>query len=235
MQSKSEVFERILRNRAYCVRTKAVIGDTEYTEGDGLVFASVSGGVFAQNGPSVGGCVSREVSAIIMPTAEPPRMAKIRLFCRVELGSEVSEWLPKGVFYIDTRTRDEATGLLTIHGYDRMIFANGEYIPDEDVGEWPRSADSVVEDIADLLGLELDERTAIDPNVMVPYPNDYTMREVLGHIAAAHAGNWTVTDAGKLRLVPMWSIPDYVRPVSPGYLVDQSGAAITFGGVRILV
>lgn len=239
MQSKSELFDSILKSRAYSVVTKAEIDGTEYLEGSGLVEASVAGSLFAENKPSVGSCVSREVHIIIRNAANFSRRAKIRLFSRVELGEQVSEWIPKGVFYIDTRNPDDLTGVLTIHGYDAILLHGGEtYLSEGDVGTWPRAADVVVADLAQRFGVELDERTVIDPDIMVSYPNDWTCRELLGYIGAAHGGNWTVTDAGKLRLVPLWSIPDY-NPDEPNgensLLIDEQGNYITFGGVRIIV
>jgi len=120
---------------------------------------------------------------------------------------------------------------LTIHGYDAILLYGGEvYLAEGDVGTWARAADVVVNDLAARFGLELDERTVIDPSVLVPYPNDWTCRELLGFIGAAHGGNWTVTDAGKLRLVPLWSVPEETF-----YLVDENGDYITFGGDRIVL
>lgn len=240
MQNKSDLFEAILRSRAYSVAPKAEIDGIEYAEDSGLVSTFVSGRLFAKNGPSVGGCVSRQVDLLIRNYASFSRRAKIRLFCRVEQGEQVSEWIPKGVFYIDTREPDEVSGTLTIHGYDAMLLRGGEtYLQEGDTGDWPRAADTVVNEIAQRMGLELDERTVIDPDVMVSYPNDWTMRETLGYIAVAHCGNWIITDEGKLRLVPLWSIPDY-DPDEPGgeemsLLIDEHGNYITFGGVRIIV
>ena len=231
MQSKSELFESILKSRAYTVVTKAEIDGVEYLEGRGLVSAAVSGSLFAKNGPSVGGCVSRQADIIIHNYVNFSRRAKIRLFCRVELGDLASEWIPKGVFYIDTREADEASGTMTIHGYDAMLLHGGEvYLQEGDTGEWPRAADVVVAEIAERMGLQLDPRTVIDPEIMVSYPNDWTLRETLGYIAAAHCGNWTITDAGKLRLVPLWSIPDETH-----FLIDELGNPLSFGGTRILV
>lgn len=240
MQNKSELFDTILQSRAYTVVSKAEIDGIEYLEGAGLVEASVVGSLFAQNKPSVGSCVSREVHIIIRNAANFSRRAKIRLFCRVELGDQVSEWIPKGVFYIDTRDPDEVSGTLAIHGYDAMLLHGGQtYQQEGDAGEWPRPADEVVAEIAQRMELEIDERTVIDPDVLISYPNDWTLRETLGYIAAAHCGNWTITDAGNLRLVPLWSIPDYGpdEPDEPetSLLIDQDGNYITFGGVRIIV
>lgn len=243
MQNKSELFESILASRAYTVVSKAEIDGIEYPEGGGLVSAAVSGSLFAENKPSVGSCVSRQVDIIIRNAANFSRRAKIRLFSRVELGEQVSEWIPKGVFYIDTRKPDDVTGVLTIHGYDAILLHGGEvYLAEGDVGTWPRAADVVVNDLAARFGLELDERTVIDPDILVSFPNDWTCRELLGYIGSAMGGNWTITDAGKLRLVPLWSIPDYDpdepdEPDTPetSLLIDESGNYITFGGVRIIV
>ena len=49
-------------------------------------------------------------------------------------------------------------------------------------------------------------------------------------IAAAHGGNWHMSDAGRLRLVPLLS-----APAESSLLVTEHGDAILFGGVRILV
>lgn len=82
-----------------------------------------------------------------------------------------------------------------------------------------------------LMGAQLAPRTAINPNYTIDYPaNEYTIRDELRYIAAAHAGNWIVTGEGRLYLVPLVSIPPETN-----YLVTEYGDAILFGGDRILV
>ena len=83
---------------------------------------------------------------------------------------------------------------------------------------------------AEKMGVEIDERTSISSAYEISYPTDYTCRELLQHIAAAHGGNWIITDAGKLRLVILGDLPD-----ETSVLVDEYGNVITFGGVRIYV
>ena len=54
-----------------------------------------------------------------------------------------------------------------------------------------------------------------------------TMREVAGHIAALHGGNWIITDNGYLKLVYL--------ALNATLLGTESGEIITFGdGVSIL-
>ena len=237
MQMVSALYAEILQDTNHRKEVKLLVNGTEVPMSN-IIELKTSGGLFESVG--IGHSISRQISAQFVPVGEIPRMAEIRPYVRVRLDEHVSEWIPKGVFYIDTREADEASGTLTIHGYDAMLLYGGEpYLLEGDVGSWPRSAALVVADIAGRMGLELDPRTVIDPDVAVSFPNDWTLRETLGYIAAAHCGNWTITDAGKLRLVPLWSIPEY-DPDEPGgeetsLLIDQHGDYITFGGVRIIV
>lgn len=236
MQTVSDLYREIIADKRHRKDIKAIVNGVEHTMGN-ILRLKTYGSLFKTAG--VGNVIAREIDLAFIPHREIPRMAEIRPYVRVRLGDQSSEWIPKGVFYIDTREPDETSGTLTIHGYDAMLLHGGEvYAQEGDTGEWPRAADVVVAEIAERMELQLDPRTVIDPEIMVSYPNDWTLRETLGYIAAAHCGNWTITDAGKLRLVPLWSIPDYDPDAPEGehsLLVDEQGNYITFGGVRIIV
>ena len=197
----------------------------------------VKGSLFVGSKPSVGGCVSRQIDIMIKPKGTIPRMAEIKLETRLVLKDFVtgeitstSEWLPKGTFYIDTRQTDKVSGALIIHGYDAMLKAEQPFLTDTTEDDWPKPMDEVVEEIAKRMGVKVDSRTKISHTLQAGYPLEYTMREVLGYIASAHAGNWIITDAGELRLITLNCIPP-----ETSYLVDEDGYAITFGGVRIIV
>ena len=93
---------------------------------------------------------------------------------------------------------------------------------------------TAVNDIAARMGVTVDSRTQLNESFPVQYPvddeGDMTMREALGRIAVANAGNWIITDDGKLLMVGLNSMP-----AESNYLITEGGSAITFGGVRILV
>lgn len=197
----------------------------------------VKGSLFVGSKPSVGGCVSRQIDIMIKPKGTIPRMAEIKLETRLVLKDFVtgeitstSEWLPKGTFYIDTRQTDKVSGALIIHGYDAMLKAEQMLLTETTEDDWPKPMDEVVEEIAKRMGVTVDSRTVISHTMMVGYPLEYTMREILGYIAAAHCGNWIITDAGEIRLITLNCIPP-----EASYLVNEDGHAITFGGVRIIV
>lgn len=144
-----------------------------------------------------------------------------------------SEWLPKGVFYIDTReTSRNGNGLdiLSIHGYDAMLFA--EQLYPSTTHEWPMVDTAVVQEMAAAMGVTVDPRTygLMTSGYMIPLPGSYTIREVLGYIASMYVGSFIMTETGLLRLVSILELPEETN-----YLIDNAGDAIVFGGDRILV
>ena len=145
-----------------------------------------------------------------------PRAATIRRYVRLKNGSQATEWLPKGVFF--TNRRSEEDGQWTVEAFDAMRKAERVWTPDQSL-TFPMTAPNAVAEIARIMQVQVDPRT-----------NDYTLRDELRFIAAAHAGNWVVTGEGKLLLVPLLSAPPETF-----YLVTEYGEPITFGGVRILV
>ena len=86
--------------------------------------------------------------------------------------------------------------------------------------------------LAALMGITVDSRSQISNTYTIDYPaNNYTIRDVLGYIATANAGNWIITAANKLLLVPL----NGSMPPETYYLITEDGDAITFAGTRILV
>lgn len=159
-----------------------------------------------------------------------PRGAQIKRYIRLVNGDQVSEWLPKGVFWANRRAEDD--GYWTIEAFDGMRRAEKVWEPDQTL-TFPMQMPDAVEHIAALMGVPIDPRTMVLLNsaYTIDYPtSEQTYRQTLCWIAAAHGGNFIMSDAGELRLVPLLS-----APAATNYLVDERGNAITFGGVRILV
>lgn len=171
---------------------------------EGQLFGvTITGGLYKDERFSIGSCVSREIEVrFLLGDAMIPRMAMIQPEVRlVNDDGDVSEWIPKGTFWLDTRELDKETGIMTIRGYDAMLKGEATYIASGVVGDWPKTMASVASEIAGLMGLTMDSRNNLDANYIMQLPTDYSMREILGYIAAANAGNWIITDEGKLRLV----------------------------------
>lgn len=227
MQTVSALYQQIMSGEHYAER-KINIAGTDYGE-DTIVSLTTTGGLFADGTLSVGSAVSREINLSLWNVSTTiPKMAKLIPYYRISNGTQTSEWIQKGVYYIDTRSVD--SGLLTIHGYDDMLKAEQIWTPDQSL-EFPMPMTQAANIIADIMGVEIDARTVLNSAYTVDYPaNDYTLRDVLRYIAAAHGGNWIMSDAGELWLVGLNTLPPETN-----YLCDEDGDWITFGGDRILV
>lgn len=229
MQTTSALWKTLLQDKTHWKEQKISIGQTEYDK-EKIVSLSVSAALFGGRVATVGSCVSAQLSLVLWNPGSIPRNAEVKAYTRLSNGTQSSEWLQFGVFYIDTRDIDPDANTITLSCYDAMLKAEQTFLMEGDTGEWPRTQQAVVNAICTRMGVELDSRTVINSTYMVEYPNDYTMREILGYIAAAHGGCWIITPAGKLRLVTLGGLP-----AETNYLVDENGDAITMGGVRILV
>lgn len=232
MQTTSALYKAILQNPDHEKEIKLNIAGVEYGM-DNIVSCSTSGGIFST--PGIGNCASRQIDFVIKNPGEIPRQAKIQVFVRLILGEQASEWIPKGVFFFSTRKTDKVTGAMTVKGYDAMLKTEQTWLtPDYGTENWPMPQADAVADIAARIGVEVDSRTVLSTAFPVAYPinenGDLTMREVLGYIAVSNAGNWIITDEGKLLLIGYGDIPE-----ATNYLVDESGDAIMLGEVRILV
>lgn len=133
-----------------------------------------------------------------------PYGATIKRYIRLKNKDQVSEWLPKGVFFTNRRPEDD--GLWNIEAYDAMRKAEAVWVPDQSL-VFPLSMPAAVAEFCRILGVELDSRTKLNADYTIDYPaNDATIRNELCWIAAAHGGNFVISDAGKLLLVPL--VPD---------------------------
>lgn len=227
MQDTSALYNQIFETDGHYAEVKINIAGVDYGQ-DKIVSLSTSGGLFAEGTLGAGGAVAGEIDLQLYGPGSIPKMAKLIPYYRFVAGNQVSEWIQKGVYYIDTRSQDG--NVLTIHGFDDMLKAEQVWHPDQSL-EFPMSMQAAATEIAGIMGVAIDSRTQFNALYQVDYPaNDWTLRDILRFIAAAHAANWIMTDLGQLRMVPIYEIPD-----TTSYLVDEYGNAITFGGIRILV
>jgi hypothetical protein len=144
-----------------------------------------------------------------------------------------SEWLPQGVYYIDTRevtANQDGLDVLTIHGYDAMLKAEQDYASNAVIGDNYDTA--YVLAIAGQMGVEVDPRTwdIMGAGHIITFPLGYSCREILGYIAGIDVGCFVMTDEGKLRLISLLTLPPETN-----LLVDSEFDVLVFGTDSILV
>ena len=200
-----------------------------------LMSMSTKHSVFNEQYPTVGSAVSGEIDVtMIRPYGDIPKMARIVPFIRVTDGERHSEWLQKGVYYIDTReTSHNSNGLdiLTIHGYDAMLKFEMNY-PSDSVNNYPMIDTDMVQFLANSINISVDPRTweRMTEAYTFPLPVGYSSREVLGAIAASYGGNFIMSDEGQLLLIRLSDLPRETN-----FLVTESGDVIIFGNDKIVV
>lgn len=259
MQQTSDLYRELLATN-YRTETRLAIGEAGRLitkQGDSITFGGTSilvgasgadGGydetilislgtesrVFGEETPTVGCCVAGEIDIeMLKPVSEIQKQARLVPYVRLTDGVRYSEWIQKGVFYLDTRQKKEDGSnieKLVIHGYDAMLKAEQTY-PSSSL-RWPAKDIDVVRELAEFLDVSVDSRTEalMAWGYRIQYPAEYSCREVLSYIAAMYAGCFIMSDLGELRLVTINGIPAETR-----YLIAVAGQPITFGGVRILV
>lgn len=198
---------------------KAVINGVTYTYGS-IKSAQITKSMMDKL--TIGQATSAMLDMVFRPQGAIPSAAKIECFIRLSnydpttvvtdesmnviktddgfvlasTYSVVTDWIPFGTFFIDTR-EIAANGLMTITAYDKMLTAEQDF---------PSSAGSMtmsnaVSYIANAMGIQVDSRNQIAPYSIDSPVGLYTMREVLCGIAAASGGNFVITENNKLRLI----------------------------------
>lgn len=231
-QTTSALWKALWRTPGTTREYKFDIAGTVYGP-DTEVTHSVDSGLYEKFG--IGNAATAKLTLSLFADGIP-KSATIKRYIRLRNGTQVSEWLPKGVFF--TNRRGEEDGYWTIEAFDSMRKAEQPWEPDQSLN-FPLSMPEAVAEFARIMEVEIDPRTVLNPAYTIDYPASdpesetgdyYSIRQELQWISAAHAGNWIITGEGKLLLVPLLSIPPETN-----YLVTEYGAAITLGGVKILV
>ena len=174
---------------------------------DTLYSVKTSAAAFSGNAPEVGGCIAKSINVEIMGSiGNVPRAARMILWVRCTDGERHSEWIQKGIYYIDTRaTRKSVYGDIstTITGYDAVLKFESKY-PDSSI-DWPARDIDAINEICSIYGIGINPETAqiINGSNTVQYPGEYTVREFLGFIAGMYAGSFVLDDCGRLRLVQL--------------------------------
>ena len=201
-----------------------------YGESDGL-FSIVTEIAMYTETPLIGRVVAGEIDVkMIKPSATFPAMAMLRPWVRACNETQQSEWIPQGVYFVDTREESKTVygeSVLCLHGYDAMLRAEQPYASTN--LNWPASMSDIVAEIAQMINVDQDSRNEI-ANYSLPLPVGYSLREILGYIAQVSGGCWIMTEQGKLRLVRPFDLPDETN-----LILADAVDILTIGGDAILV
>lgn len=243
MHTTSTLYETI-RNGLHTVRVILEVetvtdGTTEFVELDEskLYSLKISGSVFPDEKPSIGNFCAREIDTVFeAPVGKTiPKRARMRVFTYLDNGSEQSERIQKGVYWVDTREYNADKTKVIIHGYDAAVKFDSD-IDNTDI-EWPtKSAVNLVIALCGSVGVGVDSSVV---EILNRFVTGFeipllicTKREMISFIAAACGCNAYIGDNGRLYFMYLRVDPN---DIEYGYLIDESGNNITIGGDRIIV
>lgn len=230
MRTVSNTFTALHNAEADC-EIRLDIAGTIYTKEE-IFEGRLSSSAIPDDKPSVGKAIASQLQFGIEPKSTIPRMAEIKLELRLTDGTTASEWLHYGTYFIDTRETSVDGEYMEITAYDSMLKAEQTYKDLTAFTTWPQTDTAIVNEICTLMGVALDSRTSL-AGYAIGYPNDYTMREMLGFIATANGGNWIITPENKLRLVPLnptinWNVIKWVDSQQGNYTVTINNSVVIF-------
>lgn len=231
MRHRSKEWAKLAARGQFNFDARAVIAGKEYYR---IAAPQISHNL-ATDPLSIGNCnaASLKLTVLLEDGEEIPEAAEVKIIGRLtDLDITTStEVLPFGTYWVDTCAQTE--NLYTLTCYDAMLKASQAMVDETSKkADWPKTMTKVVQEIAARIGVGIDPRTRLNqgPNYMVPYPEAYTMQQVLGWIGACNGGNWTITDEGLLRLVDLTAPPDETY-----HIVDSDYNDIVTAGGDTLV
>lgn len=233
--STSAKWKEIFRMRHTHHEFKFEINGVTYTDKEEISH-SVDSGLFEELAIGQAACAQLTLEIV---AKDIPRGAVIKRYIRLVNGENISEWLPAGIYFVNTKSYED--GIYKIEAFDIMRKAEQPWEPAQEIS-FPLPMDTAADIFAAIMGTTVDERSEISHAYTIDYPGTtdpeseetepqyYTIRQQLQWIAAAHAANWIVTAEGKLLLVPLGGEPEETN-----FLICEHGDPINFGGKVILV
>ena len=203
---------------------KCIIDALEYSDAEIYTFDK-AGGLISDDF-SLGNCILQQFDITVTAKSgvTVAKNAKVEPYVRINGENGATSWYRLGVFFINNRGKLNG-GKVPFKCYDRMAFLDVPFLQDgESLDDYPMPMSTAMTRIYTQLGTTLDIRCTVSSVMTIEYPNDMTMRQVLGMIASAHGGNAVITDE------------DYLRIVTPGYsgsvlaAVDGSNSVKTYAG-----
>lgn len=194
MYPVSDYFNSLVRapNREFDV--KILMNGTEYNSNKVVEFELYESIVEGED-YTIGAAVPTRLDLTIKTEDIFPSNAEIRPYIKLYGDGASSEWMPFGVFYIDSRKY--INDVWEFVCYDKLMLANQ---PWETELYLPATMKEVIEEICDVLEIQL----APDTSLLFEVPlvtHEFTMRQVLGYIAGCQGANAKINRNGELAFI----------------------------------
>jgi hypothetical protein len=209
----NEIFEDYLKKRGRTWDVFVEVNDVIYGK-DKIVDLTIENSLTPGSDFTIGAAVSSKMTVTLKILEDLPIGAKVVPY--VTMSTEDMTWIeanfawdhanfewiggtlegmPLGEFYIDTRGK--VNDNYTFVCLDRLVLANSAYISQLD---YPVTMVDVWNEICISIEVENATNVTLKPYTLNAAPTGFTMREVLGYIAAVNCGSVYIGKDGKLVL-----------------------------------
>lgn len=218
MRNLPEPYDTLRNQTGSFYNVKIVRGNETYGM-DKLKSITIEQAMFQGDGPQIGGVYSSQCTVKLRERSTNwPRAASFEVMLQLVSadGETVSQWFSMGTYYTDER-HDDKRGNLQLIAFDGMLLMEQPWTDKVQnmPTDWPITAQSACNLLAEALGIQYDSRTVLDNTVpFIGLDTTSTARDTLAAVAAGMGGNWHMTPEGKLRLISLVAPPDDVRAIA---------------------
>jgi len=191
MYPASDLFQRLIKNPMREFDTKVIINGVEHGSNE-VVEWDIVETITESESYTIGNAIPTKFELKLYTQSIFPPNAEMKPYIRLI----DTEWIPLGVFYVDSRKESEG-GIWEFVCYDKLMQANQPWKTELYL---PASMFQVVEEICDVLEIQL----APDTSLMFEVPlvtHEFTMRQVLGYIAGCQGANAKINRNGELAFI----------------------------------
>lgn len=192
MYPASELFQRLVKNPMREFDTKVIINGVEHGSNE-VVEWDIMETITESESYTIGNAIPTKFELKICTQSIFPTNAEMKPYIRLI----DTEWIPLGVFYVDSRKESEG-GIWEFVCYDKLMLANQPW----ETGLYlPATMKEVMEEICDMLEIQICPDTVIRSYEVPLMTHEFTMRQVIGFIAACHGSNARIDKNGCLEFV----------------------------------
>mgnify|MGYP001443807245 FL=1 len=192
MYSVGSLFQNLIIQPYRRFEVRALVNGVEYGA-DSIVEFTIDEAITESDDFSIGNAIPARLDISFRTTDKFPVNSEIRPFLRLKGSTADTEWLPLGFFYIDSRKFENDVWKFTC--YDKLMQANQPWKTNLML---PAPMRDVIDEICEQLNITLCPDTVIKHYEVPLMTHDFTMRQVIGYIAACHAANARINKDGEL-------------------------------------
>jgi len=190
--SVGSLFQNLIIQPYRRFEVRALVNGVEYGA-DSIVEFTIDEAITESDDFSIGNAIPARLDISFRTTDKFPVNSEIRPFLRLKGSTADTEWLPLGFFYIDSRKFENDVWKFTC--YDKLMQANQPWKTNLML---PAPMRDVIDEICEQLNITLYPDTVIKHYEVPLMTHDFTMRQVIGYIAACHAANARINKDGEL-------------------------------------